>query len=136
MLVRYLLFSDCLEHLHRAHHAEDTVVVAAVLYAVHVGAHYDALCVRVGAGERRIHARNVVHFDGRADRLHSAAELVSCLDSFRREGVPGDTAVACVAEFAESFDLVLHSVIAACVHKNSPLLLYFCLIKNKRRLNP
>ena len=110
MLMGDVLLVYCFKYLHSRHNAEYTVIVTAVFYRVAVRSHYDTLCIGVCAGERCVDISNIIYLDLCADSLHTLDELVTGHNSLGRERVTCDTAVACITEFAESGDLILHSV--------------------------
>ena len=121
VLVGNIMLVHRLQHFHGAHNAQNAVIVAAVLDAVAVGCHNDALCIRVAAGERGVHIAHIVHFNERTDGLHAAAPFIARLDRLRREGIPGDAAVAGVTEFGEGLDLIFHSGFTTGIHNISSL---------------
>ena len=58
------------QHFHGAHHAQNTVIVAAVFHAVAVRSHYDALQAGLGAGERGIHVSQIIHLNCGTNSFH------------------------------------------------------------------
>ena len=64
-----------------------------------MGSHHDAFGIGIRARKRGIHITYIIHFDLRADGLHSALILLSGLNRCRRQGVTGDSAVTRVTEF-------------------------------------
>ena len=51
------------QHLHSAHYAEDTVIVAAVFNGITVRCHNYSFCVRITARDRSVHICNIINFN-------------------------------------------------------------------------
>ena len=117
MLVGNVLSSHGFQHFHRAHDAQDAVVVTAVLNGVAVRTHDDPLCVGIAAGQSRVHIGHVVRGDDGTDLGHSLHEVGAGLLCGFRQRVAGNAAVAGVTKGREGVDLFTHSRNIALIHK-------------------
>ena len=111
------IFRDSFKNLHSGHYTEYAVVVSAVFNRIDVRRHNNALCIFVCSLKRCVNVCHVVYFNLRADFFHTADKFVSCHNRLFRERITRYTAVARIAEFAESFDFVTHTFFTALIHK-------------------
>ncbi|MPN07509.1 hypothetical protein SDC9_154779 [bioreactor metagenome] len=116
MPVRDFICNDGFKNFHGAQDSQDTVVISAVFYGVAVGRHCDPLQSRLGTRNSSIYIRHIIRFDFGSDGLHSSYKFIPCHMCFGRQGIPGDPAMASVAEFAESLDFIFHPVFITSMH--------------------
>jgi len=84
-VVRDIFRNNSFQHLHSAHYAEDTVIVAAVFNGITVRCHNYSFCVRITARDRSVHICNIINFNYSTNCFHAISELVSCHNCFRRQ---------------------------------------------------